>query len=237
MNKQKPNRIPNKRYPYPRNQFVRSMLKGGIGFFTRLLTRFEVIGRGYVPESGPLIVVANHFHFLDAVILILSTPWPLEFLSDFQMPNVPLALKIFPALYKTFDVAQGRANLESLRASEAILAQDGVLGIFPEGRVHPPPMKPALPGAAFLALRTGVPLLPMGIYSDNEWDIFGTIRTKQRKIQVTCRFGQVFGPLESENPRRPSRAAIDAAGDRIISEIAKLLPSEMRGNYPQDKST
>jgi len=176
-------------------------------------------------------VVANHFHFLDSVILILSAPWFMEFLADFEMPNVPFPLKIFPKLYQTYDVAQGTPNLEALWASEAILAQDGVLGIFPEGRVQAPPLRQALPGAAFLALRTGAPLLPVGIYSDDEWKVFETIREKKRRLKATCHFGEVFGPLTCANPRRPSRETISRAGDRIMFEIAQLLPERIRDDF------
>jgi len=222
------------KYRYPRNRFMRSLLKTGIGLLSTLLTRTQIIGQENVPQEGPLIVIANHFHFFDAVILILSTPWTLEFLADFQMPNVPFLLKVFPALYKTYDVAQGTANLEALRAAENILNQDGVLCVFPEGRVHAPPLHQALPGAAFLALRTGAPILPIGIYSDNDWKLFETLLQKKRRLRVTCRFGKVFGPLTCANQRRPSRKAISKAGERIISEIAWLLPESMRGDFPSD---
>ncbi len=228
-----PSKLSNSRkFRYPRNRFGRALLKAGIEVGVKLLTTMEVIGRKNLPEEGPLIVVANHFHFYDAVILIHSTPWPLEFLADFQMPNVPSPLKVFPALYRTYDVAQGTPNLEAMRASQAILAQEGVLGIFPEGRVQAPPLRKALPGAAFLALRTGAPILPVGIYSDNEWKIFETIREKKRRLKATCHFGEVFGPLTCANHRRPSRETISRAGDRIMSEIAQLLPESMRGDFP-----
>jgi len=220
-----------KRYRYPRNRFMRWMLRTGIGLGVGLLTRLEVRGREHIPSGGPLLVVVNHFHFLDAAVLILSSPWPLEFLADFQMPNVPALLKLLPALYKTYDVAQGTPNLEALRTSEAILEQGGVLGIFPEGRLHNSLLKQALPGAGFLALRTGAPILPVGIYSEDAWDIFGTIKREKRRMRGVCEFGEVFGPLGCENPRRPDRKEIDSAGIRIMSEIARLLPEEARGPF------
>ena len=225
------------KYPYPRNRFKRGVLKAGIGFLTHLMSRFTVLGRENVPAEGPLIVVTNHFHFLDAAILILAAPWPLEFLADFEMPNVPRPLKFFPDFYGTYDVAQGTPNLEAMRASEAVLAQRGVLGVFPEGRVHQAPLRPALPGAAFLALRSGAPILPVGVYSDNNWDILGTIRQKGRRLQSYCRFGRVFELQKPENPRRPSREEIGQAGNRIMTAIADQLPEEMRGAFAPGKQT
>ncbi|MDY6872433.1 MAG: lysophospholipid acyltransferase family protein [Chloroflexota bacterium] len=218
-------------YPYPRRLFIRGILRAGISFFTGLLTRLSVEGRENLPDKGPLIVVFNHFHFLDAVVAIQVMPWPLEFLADFEMPNVSPLLKVFPDLYGTYDVAQGLPNLDALRASEAILAQEGVLGIFPEGRIEHPTLRPALPGAAFVALRTGAPIVPVGIFSEDDWDIPGTIRREKRRLSVTCRIGEVFGPLEVENRRRPSRDAIDLAGEKIMAAIAAQLPPDVRGAY------
>ncbi|MCB2209480.1 1-acyl-sn-glycerol-3-phosphate acyltransferase [bacterium] len=220
-----------KEYPYPRKLFIRGILRAEISFLTGLLTQLRVEGQDNLPEEGPLIVVFNHFHFLDAVVAIHVMPWPLEFLADFEMPNVSPLLKVFPDLYGTYDVAQGTPNLDALRASEAILAQGGVLGIFPEGRIEHPTLRPALPGAAFVALRTGVPIVPVGIYSEDHWDIPGTIRREKRRLRVTCRIGEMFGPLEVENRRRPSRDAIDKAGDKIMSAIAAQLPPSVRGAY------
>jgi 1-acyl-sn-glycerol-3-phosphate acyltransferase len=219
------------KYPYPRNRLVRTLLRWGIGALATLLTRVDFIGRESIPQSGPLIVIANHFHFLDALMLIWSVPWLMEFLADFDMPNVPPLFKLFPKWYQTYDVAQGAANIEALHAAEAILAQDGVLGIFPEGRVHPPPLQQALPGAAFLALRTGAPVLPVGIYSDRNWDVVGSILKDRRRLRVTCHFGDVFGPLACDHPQRPSREAINAAGEKMMDEIARLLPPDMHSVY------
>lgn len=222
------------KYPYPRNRFKRGILKAGIAILTHTLSRFTILGRENIPAEGPLIVVTNHFHFIDAPILILASPWPLEFLADFEMPNVPPALKFFPDFYGTYNVEQGTPNLEALRASEAVLAQKGVLGVFPEGRVHQPPLRSALPGAAYLALRSGAPILPVGIYSDNHWDIFGALRQNSRRIRSYCQFGPVFWPMQSENPRRPSREEISRAGEQIMAAIAAELPEEMRGDFSAD---
>ena len=218
-------------YPYPRRSFVRSLIRGVIGAGLFSLTRFETEGTEQLPKSGPLIVVINHFHFLDAVVMIRALPWPLEFLADFEMPNVPLPLRHLPDWYGTYKVAQGTPNREAIHAAEAVLAQKGVLGVFPEGRLHQPPLHTALPGAAFLALRTGAPVLPIGIYTDQDWDIFGTIRRTGHRLRVTCAFGDLVGPFESTNPFRPSKEELARVGKRMMSAIAGLLPPEMQGEF------
>lgn len=219
------------RYPWPRRQFIRGVYKFGVTALASLLTHWEVSGQENLPTEGPLLIVGNHFNFLDTVAPIHSTRWPLEFIGDFDMPNSPKLMKVFPNSWKTLKIEQGTPNFEALNASEAVLAQKGVVVIYPEGHVHSGPLNPALPGAAFMALRTGAPILPMGTISDNNWKLFKTLTEKKRRLGIRTRIGEVFGPLKSANPDRPSREEIWDAGRLIMTRIAALLPKEFRGEF------
>jgi len=220
-----------KKYPWPRRRFMRGLCRAGIDFFASILTEWEVRGRENLPSSGPLLIVGNHFNFLDTVAPIFSTRWPLEFIGDFVMPNSPSIMRIFPNAWETLKIEQGTPNFEALQASEAVLAQNGVLVIYPEGHVHAGPLRRALPGAAYMALRTGVPILPMGTISDNDWKLFKTIKEKKRRLGIITKIGEVFGPIKSKNPNRPSRQEIKAAGYLMMTRIAALLPKEYRGEF------
>ena len=224
-----------KDYPYPRRIFIRRIIRGVINAGLLTLTRFTTEGEEKLPKNGPLILVINHFHFLDAVVMIQAAPWPVEFLADFEMPNVPSPLRHLPDWYGTYKVAQATPNREAIHAAEAVLAQSGVLGIFPEGRLHQPPLHDALPGAAFLALRTGALVLPVGIYSDHAWDIFGTIKRTGHRLKVACKFGDAIGPFISTNPIHPSKEELSRVGRQMMSVIAGLLPPDMQGEYAPDK--
>ena len=223
------------KYPWPRRRLIRSILRFGIDALAAILTRWEVTGKEHIPEKGPLLIVGNHFSFLDTVAPIHVAHWPLEFIGDFQMPNAPALMRIFPNAWETLKIEQGTPNFEALRASEAVLAQDGVLVIYPEGHVHDGPLNPALPGAAYMALRTGVPILPMGTISDNDWKLFKTITEKKRRLGIFTKIGEVFGPLKTQNPDRPSRNEIRAAGELIMTRIAALLPKEYRGEFDSER--
>ena len=220
-----------KRYPWPRRRLIRRMLMAGIDVVGTVLTRWEIKGRENIPAQGPLLIVGNHFHFLDTVAPIRSTHWPLEFIGDMVMPNAPSIMRLFPNAWQTLKIQQGAPNIEALQASQAILAQNGVLVIYPEGHVHSGPLLSALPGAAYMALRTGAPILPMGTVSDNDWKLFKTITENKRRLGIFTNIGEVFGPITPETPDRPTREEIKAAGHLIMTKIAALLPKEYRGEF------
>lgn len=220
-----------KQYRWPRRRVIRKVLKMGIDFFSRFLINWEVTGKENIPAEGPLLIVGNHFHFLDTIAPIHSTRWPLEFIGDMVMPNAPPLMRLFPNAWQTLKIQQGAPNIEALQASQAVLAQNGVLVIYPEGHAFNRPLRPALPGAAYMALRTGVPILPMGTVSDNDWKLFQTISEKKRRMKVFTKIGEVFGPIETSNPERPNREEIMAAGNLIMTKIAALLPDEFRGDF------
>jgi len=219
------------KYPWPRRRFIRGLLRFGIDVVGGILTQWEVTGKENIPEKGPLLIVGNHFSFLDTVAPIHSIRFPLEFIGDFEMPNAPPLMRIFPRTWETLKIEQGTPNFEALKASEAILAQNGVLVIYPEGHAEIGPLRNALPGAAYVALRMGVPILPMGTISENQWKLFGTIIEKKRRLRVFTKIGKVFGPLRTENSDRPSREEIREAGNTIMRNIAALLPREFRGEF------
>jgi len=140
-------------FPYPRRRIVRSVMRRLIDLAFTTLTDFRVIGQENLPEQGPLIVVANHFSFIDPVAVIRVAPWPIEFLGGFQLPNAPPVVTWIPKLWGYYPVFRGTGSRYALQASEAILNQKGVIGIFPKGEAGrrccapPAPARPSSPRA------------------------------------------------------------------------------------------
>jgi len=118
---------------YPRRRLIRSILRSLIGMALGMLGDFTVEGKENLDKGGPLLVVANHFHFLDPVVLIRAVQWPLEFVGGAQTPNAPSALSWLTSLYGVIPTYRGTGARSTIKTSELILAQKGVLAIFPEG--------------------------------------------------------------------------------------------------------
>lgn len=221
----------NEKYPYPRRFLLRRAAKQMAHAALALLSDLRVEGQENLPKGGPLLVVANHFSFIDPVAMIGVSPWPLEFIGGFQMPNAPASVTWLPKVWGYYPVYRGTASREALRAAEAILKQDGVLGIFPEAGNWATVLRPARPGAAFLAVRTGARILPMGFAGLN--DVFPNLQ-KGRRARVTIRIGEPFGPFQAEGRGRSRRPKLEAIGHKIMEHIADLIPPAKRGHYSED---
>jgi 1-acyl-sn-glycerol-3-phosphate acyltransferase len=219
------------KYPYPRRKLIRSLLQKLAHAAMATLADLHTIGKENIPAGGPLLVVANHFSFIDPVAMVQTVPWPIEFVGGLEMPNAPPAVTWIPKVWGYYPVHRGSASLGALRAAETILKQDGVLGIFPEAGNWATVLRPARPGAAFLAVRTGAPILPMGFAGLN--DVFPALR-QGRRARVTLKIGELFGPFQAEGKGRHRRKKLDAIGDEIMNRIASLIPPEKRGHYSDD---
>ena len=216
---------------YPRRQLIRKILKGGIGFAFNFLTDVKVIGSENMPAKGPLLVVANHFNFMDPLFLIHSLPWPMEFVGGAKMPNAPKMVHFLQRSFGVIPTYRGTGSRGTLKVAESVLRQNGVLSIFPEGGSWANVLRPARPGTAFLAWRTNASLLPIGIHgSDTFWK---QVRNHQR-AQLTLTIGKPFGPFNASNATRPGREELDQIGEVVMRRIADLLPQEKRGCYSDD---
>jgi 1-acyl-sn-glycerol-3-phosphate acyltransferase len=219
------------RFQYPRRRVLRSVLQRVTAGTFAALSDFRILGRENLPSGGPLLVVANHFSFIDPAAMVRSVPWPLEFVGGFHMPNAPTWVTWIPKVWGYYPVYRGTASRDALRAAEAVLTQNGVLGIFPEAGNWATVLRPARPGAAFLATRTGARILPLGFDGLN--DLFPRLR-QGRHAHVTVRIGKPFGPFRATGRGRERRRQLEAIGHEIMQHIAELIPPERRGHYSDD---
>lgn len=220
------------RYPYPRRRVIRTMMHHAARAAFLALTDLNVIGAENFPRTGPLLVVANHFNFADPAAIVRIAPWPIEFLGGFHFVDGPTVSHLLPRMWGYYPVKRGAVSRSAIRAADAVLGQNGVLGIFPEGGSWAQVLRPARPGTAYLAARTGARILPIGI--DGMPQIFPSLRQKRQRASVTIRIGKPFGPFTGTGRGQSGRAELDAIGHEIMRHIADLLPENRRGVYAAD---
>ena len=116
----------------PRHSGTRRFLRGLIRLLFALWVQVRIEGEENIPDSGPLIVVANHFHFVDPLAVILAMPWPLDFIGGFHMPFAPAIVRWLPRMWGLYRVRRSGSSRGALRQAEETLQTGGILGIFPE---------------------------------------------------------------------------------------------------------
>jgi len=191
-----------------------------------LLTRCQVRGKENIPSQGPLLVVANHLNLADSPLLGVSLGRKLIFMAKKQLFRFKV-IGYFVRGFGAFPVHRGQLDRKALRRANQVLAEGLVLVMFPEGmRSLHGQLQPAFYGSALIALRSGAPILPVGL--------IGTEKIKGvtwllRRPQITVNIGHPF--YLSPTSSRLTKAELAKATNSIMGRIAELLPLEYRGNY------
>lgn len=212
-------------------KFLRAILQALTVPAFGAVSRLEITGSENLPKSGPLIVVGNHFSFIDPVCFVRLLPWQVEFLGGADMPHAPLWAKAIPALWGYHPLYRGTGAADSIKAGAGILERGGVLGIFPEAGNWATTLRPAHPGAAFIATQSGAPILPVGLVGLN--DVFPAL-SNRRRAKIQFNIGKPFGPFTVSGHGRERRRQLDEIGHEIMRRIAELIPPEKRGHYSDD---
>ena len=184
--------------------------------------RYEVRGASRVPRSGPLIVVSNHLNNADPPLLGAALPRRLRFMAKQELFDSRFG--VFMRWFGGFPVRRFEADLAALRQAQAIVNEGGALAMFPEGsRSRTGALGTAHPGTALIALRTGVPLLPVAI-TGTERITTPLILLRKPRIRVV-----VGEPFTLPAARRVTSEAVQSGADEIMRRIAALLPPAYRG--------
>lgn len=184
----------------------------------RLLLRVRVEGIEHVPASGGVIICSNHISAHDPPLLGMLSPRLIRFMAKDEIFRVPVIGWLAEHGGGAIAVKRGTPDRAALKQSLEILASGGCFGIFPEGtRSRTGSLGKAEPGTAYLALKSGVAVIPAGFS--------GTYRLFS---SVTLRFGPPVD-LSAFQGSRLTGENLDAAGGAIMAAIASLIDQRFRG--------
>jgi 1-acyl-sn-glycerol-3-phosphate acyltransferase len=197
----------------------------------RVCYRIRVEGRERVPRHGPVILAANHRSFMDSMFLPLQIRRRVTFVAKAEYFDSRKTAWFFRAVGQIpIRREGGSASERALASATEVLEQGGVFGIYPEGtRTRDGYLHRGHTGVARLALRTGAPIVPVGMIGTDE--IQATDRKLPRLFRpVTIRFGAPV-PLEHYIGREDDRIVLRQVTDEVMFEIQRLSGYEYVDTY------
>lgn len=196
----------------------------------RLATCTTVRGRENLPAGGPLLVVFNHLGHLDAVVLIAKLPWSLEAIALSDLFRVPVTGQML-RLYGVIPVHRDVFDRDVVQRAMGALDQGRALILAPEARMSVTgALEKARGGAAYLALKTAAPILPVALTGAENSAVYPAWKSR-RRAPVTMTIGPVFHLPELSLEGAQRKQSIADASTMIMTRIAALLPPQYRGVY------
>ena len=180
-----------------------------------------------MPDRGPLIIVSNHVNFLELPVLYTRLlPRPMVGFAKAETWDNP-ALRFLADLWGGIPLHRGKADTSAMRQALQALEEGFIVGVTPEGtRSGHGRLQQGHPGVVLLALRSGVPLLPLVFWGG---ELFWDNVTRLRRTDFYTSVGQPF-TLDAGGVKVTSQVR-QAMTDEIMYQMAALLPPAYRGVY------
>ena len=208
---------------------MRNFLRWLIISIFNLIADIEVIDVENVPERGGFVIATNHIGILDIAMFHYH-------FNRFDM-FIPVAEKWEKQAWIRFlarelnflFVDRYNPDLKALRKMIGLMESGNSLVIAPEGtRSRTGALISGKPGVAYLAARSGFPVVPVAITGTEDKVVWANLK-RFRKSKVTLTAGKPFTlpPI----PRENRDAALQSYTDEVMCQIAAILPERYRGVY------
>jgi 1-acyl-sn-glycerol-3-phosphate acyltransferase len=197
----------------------------------KLIARFEIRGKEHVPLSGGMILAANHIGILDIIMVYYVIDRTDLFIPVAEKWEKIWWIRMLAKPLNLLFVDRFNPDLKAIRKMIALMQDGKCLCIAPEGtRSRVGSLIEGKPGVAYLAARSGFPIIPVGITGTEDKVILGNVK-RLRKSTITLTGGKPFiiPPL----PNKDRDIALKNATDEIMCQIAVLLPEKYRGVYAE----
>jgi 1-acyl-sn-glycerol-3-phosphate acyltransferase len=188
-----------------RGMAVTRVTARGLG---RVLGRIEVTGAERVPAAGGVLLAVNHSAYIDGPLMYGVLRRPAVFMvkaEEFRGPVGAMLRRI-----GQIPVRRGVVERAPLQAALAMLAAGGVVAVFPEGSRGAGTVESVRHGVAYLALRSGCPVVPVACHGTR-----GMQRLRRPRVRIA--FGE---PVELPVGRAASRRNVGEAAERIRGAMA-----------------
>src|SRR5512137_669620 len=145
-------------------------------FLLRVLTRTTLAGFDHLPRQSPALFAVNHLGDADAVVVLAALPVGPEVLAKIEMRDFPIIGTLMD-WYGMIWLHRGRPDRRALRSAMEAFTQGRSVAVAPEGRyslAHG--LESGGHGAAYLAVRAGVPVIPIALTGTENQLVYGSLR-------------------------------------------------------------
>src|SRR5215216_7471526 len=212
-----------------RRRMFRFVLRGLIKLLVLVTLKVKISGLENFPRRGPAIIAFNHLGDADAILLFATLPFsPIEGIGKIELYDHWLVGPVFRA-YGVIWVHRGQPDLKAIRAALNGLREGRMISLAPEGRQSVTgALEEGEKGAAFLALKAGVPIVPVALTGLENQNIYGHLK-RWRRAPASLSVGKPF--FLQENPQGDRQQMIQKGTRQIMESLADLLPESYRGYY------
>ena len=142
----------------------RAIVTNAIRLYCKIVYRYQVIGKENIPKEGALLFCGNHTSYLDGPLIIITSPRTMRFMAKQELKG-NLLFRYLCYAYNAIYVKRDSKDIGPLKEALKELKNGGCIGIFPEGTrngldKNDGKMKN---GAAYMSLKTGAKVVPLGI--------------------------------------------------------------------------
>ena len=208
-------------FKYPRRRLLRAIIKIIGKLILPVLFKIEFEGFENFPKKGPVIVVANHYAIMEAVLIVIYAPYRLEFMGSVDVPHEKLT-NFFFNLYQVIPIFRGKTEQGAFKKAIDILRSDGQIAIFPEGGHFDPGHMQAQSGVAWMSYKASAPVLPIGI-SGAMGALTQALKFKRPTLKM--KVGSVIPPLVIIE-RKQKKSKLQAYADLVMQHVKELLTRE-----------
>jgi 1-acyl-sn-glycerol-3-phosphate acyltransferase len=197
-------------------RFVRALVAG----LCRLWFRMSVRGRENIPATGPFVLAPVHRSNIDFAIVCAVTKRRMRYLAKDSIFKYGLG-RVWSSL-GAIAVVRGTPDREAMRQLEETLRTGEPVVMFPEGtRQSGPEVQPLFDGPAYVALRAGVPIVPVGIGGSERAMPKGSKLIYPRKVTLVV--GKPIYPEAREEGARVPRRAVTELTASLKDEVQRLF--------------
>jgi len=202
-----------------------AVVRTGVMLFTRGWTRMSIDGREHLPSTGGYVLAPVHRSYIDTPISSCLTARRLRFMGKDSLCRYRWSAWALSAL-GGFPVSRGTADREALRRCITVLEGGEPLVLYPEGeRKSGPTVQPLFDGAAYVSLRAGVPIVPVGIGGSERVMPKDARFIFPRKVHVII--GAPLTPAVSTG-ERVARSVVRATSAELHERLQELFDAAQR---------